>query len=298
MKFSCENVYNKLINRKNEIEETLLDLGTHSIAISEYMIALEHSEWYTLIQTSEWFRIANGIKGLNYDGIRYDAAFLYCEPAYEYEIAKQELYERLVREISVFNYLYSGLECLISYLELQKSKIGKIKSTTLFLKNNLEAWHISIKGYQEIYSLCLKMQNVVFNSDSSNTELKIKDDKFTSVHGYGLRLLYMVRNKIVHGDFFFPEPLYYTFSPPLQPEIINLCSRLILFNVQMIFLAERKNEFNSEFKMYDSSIVENIFDFGDDLDEPTIDEKSYLKALHLKPPYRCEGQMLIPFNLL
>lgn len=279
-------IYKELVRRKRDIEGNLIDFGLHAKGISEYMISIGVGEWENL---SQWFHIANSIKELNYDGITYDDSFFWCSPAYEYEIEKQELYQRLVKEITLFSYLYSGLEGVLTSLELPKCphQRGKINSATYYLKKEFPTWSLPIAYYDKVVRLC----EILFQqSFDKNYKLSSELGACVSIHGLGLKLLYKIRNKIMHGDFFFPEPLDHSFILPFQPEIINLCSRLVLMTVQMLFLAYRKGDYIEELQIYNSSIIY----FEDKEWFPS--ERHYLLALHRKLPDFHSEQLELCFS--
>lgn len=264
------NIYKDLLKQKEEIEKPLADLGQHAKAISEYMTAIQIENWGNLAQ---WFHIANGIKQLNYDGIRYDSSFYMCQPAYEYEVEKQSLYQRLVTEITLFSYLYSGLEGIISTLDLPKcpNQNGKINAASFYLKSSFTALSNPILNYSETVKLCEIMYRHSFDSEYSIfSELQ----QCVSLQGFGLKLLYRMRNKIMHGDFFFPEPLEHS-----QPEIVNLCSRLVLMTVQMLVLAYRRGYYDECLQIHESTILKRFKKY-----DWVVNEKNYLTYLHLKSP--------------
>ncbi len=274
MNLSIET-YKELIKRKEDLECNLLSIGIHAKLISEYMISIGIPEWENL---SQWFHIAKSIKELNYDGITYDAAFFWCSPAYEYEAEKQALYQRLVKEITLFSYLYGGLEGVVSSLKLSKcpQQSGKINATTYYLAQEFNPWSLPISYYDKVVRLC----EIFFqHSFDKNYKLFSELGPCVSIQGLGLKLLYKIRNKIMHGDFFFPEPLDHSDILPFHPEIINLCSRLILMTVQMLFIACRNGDYVEELQIYNSSVLP----FDED-SEWLPNEKHYLLALHKKLP--------------
>jgi hypothetical protein len=200
---SATETYKELIRRKQDLEGHLIGVGLHAKGISEYMISIGIEEWENL---SHWFHIANGIKELNYEGITYNDSFFWCRPAYEYEIEKQELYQKLVKEITLFSYLYSGLEGVLTSLKLPKCphQLGKINSATYYLKREFPAWSLPIAYYDKVVRLC---ELLFQHSFDKNYKLSSEFSACVSIQGLGLKLLYKIRNKIMHGDFFFPEPL-------------------------------------------------------------------------------------------
>jgi hypothetical protein len=279
--------YYDILKQKEDFEANLIDMGLHAKGLAEYMISIEIEGWNNL---SQWFHIANGIKELDYNGINYDDSYFMCRPAYEYETERQKLYHRLVKEITLFSYLYSGLEGIISKLQPVRcpNQIGKINSAAYYLKSSFPKWSLPIPCYDKTVRLCEKMFQFSFDK---NYKLSMELGDCVSIHGLGLKMLYKVRNKIMHGDFFFPEPLGHSFTPPFQPEIINLCSRLILMNVQMLFLACRRGDYINEIEIYNSSILKKTEE-----NEWLISEKSYLIAFHLKCPDFNSEQLELEFE--
>ncbi|MXN91699.1 hypothetical protein GR160_10720 [Flavobacterium sp. Sd200] len=221
-----QKIYNDIIEEVKNINGSLIDLGMHSKAISDYLQDAK---------ISSWFHIAWSIKDIDYDGINYDASFYYCRPSYEYESAKQDLFKSLVSEITFFTYLYSGLESYITSLKLKNCPIrkGKINAATYFIKSKLDKQFFSFE-----YGRLINLVKTAY-CYSTGSELQ-KDTLHDCIdrNGLGLYILYKVRNDIMHGDFFFPEPLDYDLNRlPLQPVLINICSRLILMTMQMLIYA-------------------------------------------------------------
>ena len=280
------NKYRELIERKERLEHELVDIGLHAKGISEYMFTVGYEHWSNL---SQWFHIGHGLKELSYDGITYDNALFMCRPAYEYEVERQELYHRLVREITLFSYLYSGLEGVLSSLKTSPcpTRKGKINAACYYLQASFPKWSAPISHYCSATRLCETLYQHSFDGKYS---LANELNECVSIHGLGLRLLYKIRNAIMHGDFFFPEPLEHSVTLPFQPEIINLCSRLVLMTVQMLFIAYRNDNYIEELQIYNSSII------PEREEEWFPHEKNYLLSLHLKSSDHRAEQLEITFS--
>lgn len=273
--FPSQTHYNQLISRKDSIESSLVSIGKHCKGISEYLTA-----FYGLFdKTAQWFHIANGIKELNYDGITYDSSFSYCRPAYEYETARQKLFQKLVEEITLFTYIYSGLEAVINDLDIPDcpSRRGKINAAAYSLKNEGASNQIDLCMYNELIQLLDEMVQITFEKPFKISKA-LESDCYTKA-SVGLYGLYKIRNMIMHGEFFFPEPLDYSSLYPFQPEILKCSSRLALLSVQMLLRINIEPE--SKFHINNSSILE-IDEIVIDYDEVVVSSMEYLTNLHVQ----------------
>lgn len=262
------NIYIKLLEQKETAEGDLISLRQHIRAIAEYFTYWEYHD------VANWFWIASSIVKVEYDGIRYDAAFSYCEPAYEYEFEKQKMHSNLINELTIFLYVYSGFEALLSNMALDEcphSK-GKINAPKYFLKTE----------YETVFSLLPRYQNILvtlkdFVKQSSLRELDVMFglDNCTGISGLGIKAVYKLRNKLAHGDYSFPEPLDWSGEIPLEPEIVNLSTRLVLMTIQMLFLAQDKGNFKT-LQLYESEVITA----GAEV-EWDINEFSFLWGIHL-----------------
>jgi hypothetical protein len=282
--YSQEDYFN-LISSKSNIDSKLIDIGLHSKGISEY---LNYSN------TSQWFHIAWSIKDLKYDGINYDASFMMCRPSYEYESAKQKLYKKLVSETTLFTNLYNGFESFINEIKLEECihRKGKINAATKFISEKINENNFTIELYNDIVLLSVEMYNSIFDDHFS---IIIKPNDCTNTFGLGIKLIYKIRNKLMHGDFFFPEPLDYGVKPPFHPELINLSSRLILISMQLLLIAKEKIENNQIGTLMNSTFLlkqKHPSSYCDEKDDCELDcedcfyfsfnELSFLTNLHVK----------------
>ena len=162
-------------------------------------------------------------------------------------------------------------------------KDGKINAACYLIKNSYTDYESKLKLYSETVSLTAKMFSATIDKNYNlNVELK---NSCVNTNALGLRLLYKVSNMIMHGDFFFPEPLDHSFIPPLQPEIIRLSSRLILLSTQIILLTQIDRKSDDEIMIYNSSII----DYEDE--HPTVNERNYLSGIQTKRPYYNSEQL-------
>ena len=192
--------------------------------------------------SSSWFHIASGIKNIDYDGITYDSSFEMCRPAYEYEIAKQEVHNEVVHELIYFNFIWSGLEILITDMKLNECPYqkGKINSACLFLKGNYSSFEPLI----EYKKLIDQLKYYIIKNKYKKLLNRFERNDCVSTAGLGIYVINKLRNEFAHGDFVFPEPQDWNIDleKPYEKEIINTSSRIILMTVQMLMIAYYKDK--------------------------------------------------------
>ena len=275
-------IYAKLLEQKEIAEVELIPLRQHIRAMAEYFTFWGYHD------VANWFWIASSIVKVDYDGIRYDAAFSYCEPAYEYEFEKQKMHSNLINELTVFLYVYSGFEALLSNMALDECPClkGKINAPKYFLK----------KEYETVFSLLPKYKNILVTLKDFVKRSSLRDidvvfglDNCTGLSGLGIKAVYKLRNKLAHGDYSFPEPLDWSGEIPLEPEIANLSTRVVLMTIQMLFLAQDKGNFKT-LQLYESEVIT-----AGDEGEWEIDEFSFLWGIHLDTIDRDKMQLELKF---
>lgn len=238
----------------------------------------EHCERLSLIlqynfiseKSANWLRVAYGVKSIEYDGMLRDSSFTMCRPSYEYESSKRKVHNEIVNEMVRFNIIWSGLEYLLTDLNLEKcpktKNDRKINDVTYFLSNSSS---LKIDEYDMFLEELLRLIPLI---EDKRLVQKIKSlPKWLNMEGKGLFIVYKIRNMFAHGDFLFPESKEYDEMGEVNHEdkLINVASRIVLLSIQMILFAH--DSVNKE------SVMEN---------NPFLkfcDEKTglYLKKLHL-----------------
>lgn len=259
---------NKVLESSNNL---MLPLKTHARGLSEYFYAKNTIE---LTQVGNWFWTASSINNIEYDGIKYDSAFMMCRPAYEYEKEKQNLHSNVINSLTTFLYVYSGFEALINSLNLSKCshKAGKINSVTHELKTNYSVTFSSLPSYLETLQLTRKL---IQQSRLKSFEQHFSLDECTDVNGVGLKIVYKLRNQFAHGEYDFPESDNTDYLP-VESDLIQLASRIILQTAQMVLISRLKGN-NEELYMPESEIIEY-----DEQEELYVNELSYLWGFHVK----------------
>lgn len=267
-----EDEYHELIENVNSLESLMIPVKLHLRGITEYFIAKEPHATECVVN---WLWIASSIDSINFDGIRYDCAYSLCRPAYEYEKEKQKLHVRLINELTMFLYVYSGFESLLNDFALPKCPIndGKINSAKYFIKENYSINFNAVPLYSELLSI---LRNLIRKSSLKKYENCFSIDNCTDINGVGIKVIYKIRNELAHGDYNFPEPGDWSSELPCEPEITKVATRIILLSMQMLLISiNSKNFVTLEF--HNSEILPSD-DYGDSI----VNEFDYLNNLHVK----------------
>lgn len=70
----------------------------------------------------------------------------------------------------------------------------------------------------------------------AHLEDRFKLRPFVNLSGVGLQVVYKVRNSFAHGSLRFSEPEEWNIFKPIDDEIVNLATRIVLLSIQMILL--------------------------------------------------------------
>lgn len=220
-----------------------------------------------------WLMIASGIEIINFRWNRFDktGGTMWCRPSYEYDVAKGNINQQYIQQLTIFNYIWGGLENLLSK-EYSKSRIkkeGKINICVLELGNLVDLEIINYEYFQKEF---FKYLEITIESSLLEYKRKLPSEE--------LKIIYQIRNKFAHGDLKFPEDEDDNFglsNPMNLIKLISVSSRVVLCNIQSLILDINRNEL-----VY--SYLDNLFqnieieDYGDDL-FPT---ELILSHLHLK----------------
>lgn len=271
-----------ILTQLREIESKLIPLKSHIRGIAEYFHSKDCPDYSTV---ADWFWMSSSINSVDFDGIRYNSAFMMCRPAYEYESQKQELHASLMNELTRFLYVYSGFESLLNNLDLpdcpgNRGKINKAKNQ---IKTKFSDFFPPTPAYAEVVG----MLRILINASS------LKDcteyfaiDECTDHNGIGLKVVYQLRNRLAHGDFNFPEPDDWSLLLPLEPEITRISTRVILISIQMMMLAKNKDNFENLIFL-ESQVV----DFDESEDDYMINELPFLSTFHILKKEKNEFQL-------
>ncbi len=246
----------------------------------KYKCIHEHSADLALIisqlgyeDVHNWLMIASGIKKVDFIWNRFDKTDSkeWCRPSYEYDLAKGNISQLYIDQLTVFNYVWGGFENLLTkrYSKSQIKKIGKINLCIKELENLDE---LPIKDYDVfkerfflMFNSCLKKNIIEYKKTIPKDEIKI---------------IYNIRNKFAHGDLEFPEDIEYNsnFNNPIDLiKLIQASTRLVLFYIQSLVSITNKGA-----RVY--SYLNNLFtnvDF-DDYEDDLFPADFILNRVHLK----------------
>lgn len=278
-----EKEYNLLLEKVNSLESVMIPIKLHLRGITEYFLAKEPHTYDSIVN---WFWIASSIDSVHFDGIRYDCAYSMCRPAYEYEEEKQKLHVKLINELTIFLYVYSGFESLLNDFSLPKypSSNGKINSAKFFLKENYSKNFNSIPLYSDLLSV---LESLIRKSSLNKYEKSFSIDNCTDINGVGLKVIYKIRNKLAHGDYSFPEPGDWSSELPCEPEITKVATRIMLLSIQMLMMSVNR----SNFEELEFSLSSEIFEF-EDVDECAVNEYDFLSTFHMLSKKQSDSQLL------
>lgn len=267
-----EEDYKILVEKVNSLESLMIPIKLHLRGITDYFLAKDPHAYDSIIN---WFWIASSIDSVDFDGIRYDCAYSVCSPAYEYEEEKQKLHVKLINELTIFLYVYSGFESLLNDFSLPQcpSNNGKINSAKFYLKNNYSKNFNSIPLYSDLLSV---LHSLIGKSSLNKYGNNFSFDNCTDINGVGLKVIYKIRNKLAHGDYRFPEPGDWSSELPVEPEITKVATRLLLLSIQMLMLSLNHNNFEK----LEFSLSSEVFDF-ENVGECVVNEFDFLNTFHL-----------------
>lgn len=216
-------------------QRALKPIGQHCYDLAEAMGIIEPCD--SMLVVSEWLRVAAAIKSVDVDWIRFETSFGWCSGADHYELAKEEILQRFLTNLTVFMYTWGAVEAAIEAISPpphpDKSKRGKISNACHYIcayfRNRLTiAPYLEFVG--QFYGLASK--------SPSYEELM---DQFTmrndiGPEGFGLFAVYKLRNKFAHGDMIFPGPDAEHRPISDAPSIVERATRIVLLSIQMLAL--------------------------------------------------------------
>lgn len=224
-------------------------------------------------ESYDWLMIASGIKKIDFTWNRFDKTSQkeWCRPAYEYDLAKENVTNSYVNELTIFNYIWSAFECVckVTFTKNQIRKIGKVGCVTNLVREEKYFPILYFNHFEEIF-------NDSFKKIKNQKVFNFKNNNFNNT----IEIIYKLRNQFAHGDLIFPEHPEYSSDfkrPELLFDFISNCSRIVLLYIQAI--AIYKDNGDAIYSFFDNLFINVDLD---DYEDEFIGTKYLLSRIHLK----------------
>lgn len=218
----------------------LKPINQHCYDLAEALVSVRPGEMY---QMSEWLRIAAGIKSVDLDLIRFDDQFGWCSGADRYELARQDILRKHVTSMAVFLFVWGALEAAVEAISPpphpDKSRQGKINSACHYISKYFKT-DLTIRPYREV--LCQFTGLLSRSASFQRLAADLNLPTHMGEEGFGLFIVYKLRNEFAHGDTIFPVPDDEHRPISEDPTIVKLATRIVLLSIQMLFLIRYVDE--------------------------------------------------------
>jgi hypothetical protein len=246
----------------------LVDTKRHCHNLARFFLAAEN---YYSSPLYSWFQIASGIMEVKYVSDLHDGSMFQCNPTIEYEQAKSDFHSKLIRELTIFNFIWGGFESYCDSYPFascpSEKRRGLVNAVNYYLKTTFLENYPLVQFYDEVIEHFKKILDK--NPWHGKSSELFSSDTCTSEKISGLKAVYKIRNSFAHGALKFSEPDGWSNIKPFDIVIINTSSRVLLMTMQMLLLSRANN---LKFKV--SQLHES--------DEFGVSAEKYLTKMHLK----------------
>jgi hypothetical protein len=185
---------------------------------------------------SAFLKLASSVTGVNLDTARFDDSVAWCSSASEYHFAHSELLAELVRELSVFNFIWGAFETVVKIMNLPSvpKSSSIIDAACHYLKRNFE----SIPHVQHYDEAVFDLRSLLLiDKQYGVTEKDFRTGAYVGPSSIGIHIVRRIRNKFAHGTLNIPEPEGWTGKKSLDSTLFNTSSRITLLTIQMLVIA-------------------------------------------------------------
>ena len=256
----------------------LIDVQTHCFRLGDLLGRLDN---FSLMSAIDWLTIASGVESVNVRTAKHDESVLYCRGAYEFEEKRSELLSHLTTKLTIFNFVWGSFESVVKAFgfpllpkHLKKGTGRVVDRTIWFLKQHYGS-EPSLAFYNDC--LCNLCECIEHNEYYNGYRKEFKFQNFADLPGLGLHVVRKIRNDLVHGSAVMPLPDGWGGTPTklLDSEhrhlyLVEACTRILLFTIQMFLLAQVRGE---------KIIVDCLLDAREDDVESTV--QLALHQIHL-----------------
>ena len=248
----------------------LIDVQTHCFRLGELLGRLDN---FAFMSAIDWLTIASGVESVNVRTAKHDESVVYCRGAYEYEEKRSELLSHLTTKLTIFNFVWGSFES-VAKVFLNRKDGSIVEQVIRFLKQHYGS-EPSLAFYNDY--LCNLCEYIEHNEYYNEYEKEFKFQKFADLPGLGLHVVRKIRNDLAHGSAVMPLPDDWGEIPTklLDSEhrhlyLVEACTRILLFTIQMFLLAQVRGE---------RIIVDCLLDAREDDVESTV--QLALHQIHL-----------------
>jgi len=278
-----EKEYKDLIEVVDFTESKQIPTNLHIRALYEYFHS-KNSPGYTEI--NNWLWIALSLKNVVFSEVPDEDTYFFNTSEIEHEEKKQMLHHNLINELTKLLYLSNGFEAFLNTLILPEcpKHTGRINAVNYLIK---EKELPSLPFYKETLG---NLKECLERSSLKKFINYFKEDPCSNINGVGLKIVYIIKNRLAQFDYRTPEPGDWSHDLPLESEIAKLLSRILLMSIQMTLLANNKGKYD-KLVLIDSNVIEY-----DNETEWKIDEFTFLWSLHVTKQEQSKIQMEIKFD--
>ncbi len=278
-----EKEYKDLTEVVDFTESKLIPTQLHIRALHEYFHS-KNSPGYT--EVNNWLWMASSLKNVVFCEVPDKYTYFFNTSEIEHEEKKQMLHHNLINELTKLLYLNNGFEALLNTFTMPEcpNHKGKINAVNYLIKEKALP---SLPFYKETLG---NLRECLERSSLKKFINYFKEDSCSNINGVGLKIVYIIKNKLAHFDYQNPEPGDWSHDLPLESEITKLLSRISLMTIQMMLLANNKGKYD-KLVLVDSKVIEY-----DEETEWKIDEFTFLWSVHVTKQEQSKIQMEIKFD--
>lgn len=212
----------------------MIPLDEHIAILSDIIMSTDDvNKWSNVY---EWLNIAASIESVSLDTLKFDHSRGWCESAYDYDIARDELLQIFTTHLAIFNFVWGGLESTIEIVKPPESpnkKLrGKISNTCSLLgkfnhENSIPELINEVQTFKSLASRCYGYEDI---EKRFHAILHYYDS------GIGLYAVYTLRNLFSHGSMIFPQPDGNNRPICIENELVICATRIVLLSMQLLLI--------------------------------------------------------------
>lgn len=283
----------------------ILELALHSNKLSELLnnlcrsnttfrsITTKANESLNWSHAAALLKLASSVIGVNLDTARFDDSVAWCSSASDYHFAHSELLAELVRELSVFNFIWGAFETVTKIINppnIPKNN-SIIDAACNYLTRNFDPLP-RVEHYDEAV---FDLRNILrLDKKYGVKERDFRFDNHIGVSSIGIHIVRRIRNKFAHGTLDIPEPDGWTGGKPLDASLFDISSRIALLTIQMLIITHFNSSTTRVHWYRDRDWYEDD-DHYLEIEDPFIDIglEYLLRIIHMQyqPPSRFQRTM-------